>query len=87
MAKQKTFQYRMGYRAQLMAETGLGNDSIETNILGQLTQGTYFFKPFGSGRVLYNIDLIRDYLVNGDSPAHQKAVKRWLSSLPSSDVA
>jgi hypothetical protein len=87
MAKQKTFQYRMGYRAQLMAETGLGNDSIETNILGKLPQGIYWFKPFGSSRVLYNIDLIRDYLVNGDSPAHGRASQRFIASLPSSDVA
>jgi hypothetical protein len=35
--------------------------------------------------VIWVRDLVRDYLVNGDSAAHSKAIERFLASLPSSD--
>jgi hypothetical protein len=83
----KTYTWPTVYRAELKAATGLGDDWIEKNILKGLPRGIYFFTLPGSNRVLYNLDLIRDFLVNGDCPAHQKSVQRWLASLPSSDVA
>jgi hypothetical protein len=81
MAKPKPYPWRTVYRADLKAATGLGDDSIETNILGKLPKNLYWFKPFGSNRVLYNLDLIRDFLALGQCPAHQKAVQRFLACI------
>jgi hypothetical protein len=82
----KTFEFRTVRRAPLKNSTGLGDDYIEKEILGKRPEGIYWFRTPGSTRILYNLDLIKDWLVNGHCPAHEKAVKRYLASLPSSDV-
>jgi hypothetical protein len=50
---------------------------------GQLRQGIHWVNLPGSPRILWRIDLVRDWLANGDSPAHQRAIERYLKSLPS----
>ncbi len=73
-------------RAALCAATGLSADWAD-DLKKTMTEKIYWFRIPGSIRVLYNVELIRDWLVNGDCPAHQKAVERYLASLPSSDAA
>jgi hypothetical protein len=85
MAK-KNFIWRMGRLSALLQETGVSEDYVDAEIRKK-PEGTYWFRTPGSSKILYNIDLIRDWLVNGDCPAHQKAVKRYLASLPSTDAA
>jgi hypothetical protein len=82
----KVFIWRMGRLAALLQETGTSEDFVDAKIR-KLPEGIYWFRTPGSSKILYNIDLIRDWLVNGDCPAHQKAVKRYLASLPSTDAA
>jgi hypothetical protein len=72
--------------AQLCAITGCSPDYVKHTIRG-LPENIYWSRYPGSTRVLYNLNLIRDWLVNGDSPAHQKAVEKYIASLPSSDAA
>ncbi len=65
---------------------GLSKDWAE-EFRKQRPEGIYWHRIGNSVRVLYNLNLIRDWLANGDSPAHQKAVEKYLASLPSSDAA
>jgi hypothetical protein len=73
--------------AVLLEIIGTSEDFVTSEIRGKLQEGVYWFRTPGSMRILYNLSLIRDWLANGECPAHQKAVKRYLASLPSSDVA
>jgi hypothetical protein len=50
---------------------------------GQLRQGIHFITIPGSSKILWRIDLLRDWLANGDSPSHSRAIERFLKSLPS----
>ena len=51
-----------------------------------LPEKLYWFHPPGSVRVLWNAALVRDWLLNGDSPAHSKAIESFYKSLPSSQT-
>ncbi len=73
--------------AVLLDIIGTSEDFVTSEIRGKLPEGIYWFRTPGSIRILYNLSLIRDWLANGDCPAHQKAIKRYLASLPSSDAA
>jgi hypothetical protein len=74
-------------RAALCTATGL-SDEWADGIKKKLPEGIYWFRMPGSVRVLYNLNLIRDWLVNGsECPAHQKAIESFIASLPSSDAA
>jgi hypothetical protein len=72
--------------AGLCSVTGLSKD-WGNDIKKQLPEGIYWHRIPCSIRVLYNLNLIRDWLANGDCPAHQRAVEKYLASLPSSDAA
>lgn len=52
---------------------------------GAISEGIHWiYQPGTKARILYNLDLMRDWLVNSDSPAHQRAINRYMDSLPSS---
>jgi hypothetical protein len=69
--------------AGLCSVTGLSVD-FANDLRKKLPEGIYWSRLPGSIRVIYNLNLIRDWLANGDCEAHQKAVEKYLSSLPSS---
>jgi hypothetical protein len=51
---------------------------------GQLRLNIHFIHLPGSSKILWRIDLVRDFLANGaDSQTHQRAIERYLKSLPS----
>jgi hypothetical protein len=83
----KNFIWRTGRLSALLEEIGTSEDYVIKEIRGKLPEGIYWFRTPGSSKILYNLDLIRDWLANGDGPAHQKSIERWLASLPSSDAA
>jgi hypothetical protein len=83
----KPFQWQTVRRGVLIETIGTSPDFVDHEIRTRLQEGIYWFRTPGSNKILYNLSLIRDWLANGDCPAHQKAVKRYLASLPSSDVA
>jgi hypothetical protein len=65
---------------------GISSDNLKDwRIRGILPRGIYWTTMPDSDRILWVRDMVLDYIINGDSPAHQKAVERYLSSLPSSD--
>jgi hypothetical protein len=68
----------------LSQATGLSKDYIDKGLKKRLQEGIYHHRIPGSNRVLYNLNLIRDWLAQGDCEAHQRAVEKYLSSLPSS---
>jgi hypothetical protein len=82
----KPYPWRTVRLAVLLGIIGTSEDFV-TDEIRKLPEGIYWFRTPGSNRILYVVDLIRDYLANGNCPAHQKAVMRYLASLPSSDAA
>jgi hypothetical protein len=65
---------------------GVSSDTLKSwRVSGILPRGIYWYTLPCSDRIIWVRDLVRDYLVNGgDSPAHKKAIERYLASLPSS---
>jgi hypothetical protein len=52
-----------------------------------ITKGIHwYYRPGTTNRILWNLDLMRDFLSCGDQnhPAHKKSIERYLKSLPSS---
>jgi hypothetical protein len=58
---------------------------------GAITEGIHWiYAPNTKARILYNRDLIRDWLANGGDqthPAHKRAIEAYIKSLPSSNAA
>jgi hypothetical protein len=74
-------------RAGLMESTGLSDEYIRKVLQKELQENLYWFRIPNSIRILWNLDLVRDWLMNGYSPAHTRAIEKYTASLPSSDVA
>jgi hypothetical protein len=55
----------------------------------KITEGIHFFKVPGSPSILWNRDLLADWIANGglESPAHQRAIEQYIAYLPSSHRA
>lgn len=50
-----------------------------------ITQGIHWmYRPGTTARILWNLDLMRDWVANGNNPAHQRSIDRYIASLPSS---
>jgi hypothetical protein len=72
---------------EMVASSGLSADTLKQLRREVLTEKIYWFHPPGSVRVLWNLRIVLDWLVNSDTPAHQKAIEAYTKSLPSSDAA
>ena len=72
---------------EMVATSGLSADRLKLLRTTVLKDKIHWFHPPGSVRVLWNASLVRVFLVNGDSPAHRKAIEVFVKSLPSSDAA
>jgi hypothetical protein len=71
---------------EMCVAAGVSADYLKNlRVRGLLPRGIYWYSLPGSDRIIWVKDLVRDFLVNGDSPAHQRAIERYLASLPSSD--
>jgi hypothetical protein len=57
------------------------------DLMPKLTERIHWFRLPGGKKILYNELLILDFLINGNSPAHQKACDAFIRSLPSSQAA
>lgn len=71
---------------EMVASSGLSSDTLKQLRREVLAEKIYWFHPPGSVRVLWNIRIVLDWLVNADTPAHQKAIEAYTKSLPSSDA-
>lgn len=54
--------------------------------LGLLQEGVHYF-TLSYNKVLYNLDLILDWIANRQNPeAHERAIQNFLATLPSSQL-
>jgi endo-1,4-beta-D-glucanase Y len=83
----KEFPWPTVRRQGLVAATGLSEEYVRTDLQKTLQEGIHWFRLPNSIRILWNLNLVRDWLVNGYSPAHTKAIEKYIASLPSSDAA
>jgi hypothetical protein len=67
---------------QLKQQIDLGKDS-QAELRKRLPEQIYWVRSPGGRKILWNLMLLKDWLINGDSEAHQRAVEAFLSSLPS----
>ncbi len=71
---------------EICEQTGTSTDYLKSlRSRKLLKKGIHYYTLPGSERIVWVRDLVRDFLVNGDSPAHQREIERYLASLPSSD--
>jgi hypothetical protein len=57
----------------------------EAALRQKLPSPLYWIQP--DRKILWNFELVRDYLLNGDGPAHQRLVEEYLATLPSNRSA
>ncbi len=55
---------------------------------GVITEGIHWqFRPGTKARVLWNRELMRDWVVNSGTAAHDRSIEQYIASLPSSKSA
>ena len=53
-----------------------------------ITEGWHWiYRPGTKARILWNLDLMRDWVANPGTPAHERSIERYIASLPSSKSA
>jgi hypothetical protein len=70
---------------EMCLQLGVSADTLKDwRVGGILPKGIYWTTfPHIPSRTFWNRDLVRDWFVNGDCPAHQRAIEKYLKSLPS----
>jgi hypothetical protein len=53
---------------------------LEAKLRKQLPSPIYWIQP--DRKVLWNLVLLKDFLINGDSSDHQRLVEQYLQTLP-----
>jgi hypothetical protein len=51
----------------------------------QLPSPLYWWQFPGGRKIFWNLNLVRDYLLHGDRPDHQRLVEQYLQTLPQSN--
>ncbi len=83
--KRLTIQWAGISTGEMCLQLGISSDTLkEWRVRGLLPKGIYWVTLPNSDRIVWIRDLVRDFLVNGDSPAHQRAISKYIASLPSS---
>ena len=85
--KRPEIQWSFVPTGEMCRQLGVSVDTLKDwRVAGVLKKGLYWTTfPHIPSRVFWNRDLVRDWFVNGNSPAHSRAVEKYLSSLPSSN--
>ena len=90
--------YRLVSKRIVQEELGISPSSLKNWRLGRqlpsggvspprLIEGVHWLRV-GPRKILYNLELIRDFLYNQQSPAaHRQAIAAYLQSLPSAAAA
>jgi hypothetical protein len=76
--------YPYARTGEMSTTGGVSTDYLRYLKNNVLQEKIYWFYPPGSSRLLWNAQLVKDWLVQGDSAAHQKAVETYLKSRLSS---
>jgi hypothetical protein len=83
--KRPTIQWAGIPTGEMCIQLGISPDTLkEWRVTGLLPKGIYWVTLPNSDRIIWIGDLVRDWLVNGNSPAHQRAISKYIASLPSS---
>ena len=85
--KRPPIQWAFIPSGEMCLQLGVSADTLKDwRVAGVLKKGLYWTTfPHIPSRIFWNRDLVRDWFVNANSPAHQRAIERYLASLPSSD--
>lgn len=67
----------------MTATSGLSADRLKHLRRNVLREKIYWFHPPGSVRVLWNATLVKDWLVNGNTPEHERAIEAYVKTFPS----
>jgi len=80
LVSKRVIKTELGISASTLKYWRLGHDGQ----LPKLTEGVHWLRV-GPRKILYNLELLRDFLHNQDNPAaHQRAINAYLESLASS---
>jgi hypothetical protein len=83
----KAPEIRLVSRARICASSGLSPSGLKVGLMPQLTKGVHYIEIPGGKKFLYNEPLILDFIINGNSEAHQRACDALIRTLPSSQAA
>ena len=81
--KNRTFKF--------VSETEIKRNHIDitawqsTQLRAKLQKSVYWIQPIERGKIHWNIDLLLDYLINGDRPEHQTLLGAYIATLPKTD--
>jgi hypothetical protein len=79
-----SLQWRGVQTGDMCRAIGVSSDTLKHwRVSGLLPKGIYWWTLPNSDRIVYNLDLVRDWVVNQNSPSHQRAIEKYLKSLPS----
>ena len=73
---------------RFVSETEIKRNHIDitawqsTQLRAKLQKSIYWIQPIERGKIHWNIDLLLDYLINGDRPEHQSLVEEYIKTLP-----
>jgi hypothetical protein len=82
--KRPPIQWAFIPSGEMCQQIGISTDTLKDwRVTGILKAGLYYTHLPNTSRILWNRDLVRDWLANGDSPAHTRAIEKYLKSLPS----
>jgi hypothetical protein len=63
---------------------GVGKSTLyELRLHKKLLEGVHYIRVPGGRKLLWNLELVRDYFVTGGGNTHQRAIESYLYSLPS----
>jgi hypothetical protein len=84
--KRPPIQWAGAPTREMCVAAGVSADYLKNlRVRGLLRRGIHWYTLPDSDRIIWVRDLVRDFLVHGDTLAHQRAIERYLTSLPSSD--
>jgi hypothetical protein len=92
MAKRKTrpeLAWRLVPSGQLLQQLGISYSTLRRwKKTGAIIDGIHYQLLPGSRTMLYNLDLLRDFIAcGGNSIAHQRSIESYFNSLPSTKAA
>jgi hypothetical protein len=73
---------------KFISESAIRKDYIDLSpwqfleLRAKLPKGIYWVQPSERGKLHWSIDLLQDYLINGDRPEHQALVEEYMSTRP-----
>ncbi len=84
----KTLQKSKPRIFKFLSESAIRKDHFDLtswqslNLRSKLAHRIYWVQPVARGKVLWNIELLTDFIINGDRPEHQDLVEEFIATLP-----